>query len=45
VVILGDLLDGKVIQASKERIVILKNSKQFEVKFDDTTIKEINKHQ
>ena len=44
---LRDLVDGKVVAASKERIVIQKDGKTFELSLDNGShaIREINKQQ
>ncbi len=42
---LGDLIDGKIIEANKQRIVILKDGRKFEIEIGGTIIREVNKHQ
>lgn len=41
---LRDLVDGKIIEANKQHIVILKDGRTFEIELGSTIIREVNKH-
>jgi len=42
---LRDLIDGKVIEANMQHIVISKDGRKFEIELGTTIIREMNKHQ
>jgi hypothetical protein len=42
---LRDLVDGKIIEASKDHITILKDNRKFKIETKTSLIKEINKQQ
>jgi hypothetical protein len=41
---LKDLVDGTVVEANKERVIIMKDGKRYLIEFGSSVVKKIDKH-